>query len=185
MPSRPPRARRPSPQRARPPAPVLFPRSQVPCSVCGLCCTYVTAEIPAPTTVQRASRILWYLYHEQVSVWWDHGDTWLVQFATRCRFFGDDRRCEIYAGRPHVCRELDERTCEVNARDEGVHFHEAAQFMDWLAQRRPRMHARLRAAGVAPEEAVLRGTPPKRAPLAPFGERYRALREQGAEKVRD
>jgi hypothetical protein len=162
---------------------VLFPRSQVPCAACGLCCTYVTADIQPPSSVERASRILWYLYHEGVSVYWDQAATWMVQFATRCRFFGDDRRCEIYARRPHVCRELDERHCEVNASDAGVQFHEPAQFLEWLAGRRPRLHARLLAAGVVPDDAMLRRPPPPRAPLAPFPARYAALRDLGAEKL--
>ena len=183
MPARSARARRAGKSRAPAPRPVLFPRSQVPCAVCGLCCTYVTVDIQPPSSVERASRILWYLYHEGVSVYWDHAATWLVQFATRCRFFGDDRRCEIYARRPNVCRDLDERRCEVNASDAGVQFHEPAQFMDWLAERRPRLHDRLLAAGAVPSDDVLRSRPKARAPLPPYLERYAALREAGAEKL--
>jgi Fe-S-cluster containining protein len=171
--------------RRAPPAVELLPRTQVPCLSCGLCCTYVTADIEPPSTVPRASRILWYLYHEGVSVYWDKGAGWLVQFETRCRFFGDDRRCEIYARRPHVCRDFDERECEVNAPDEGVLFHEPVQFLDWLARRRPRLHARMQAAKLVPEASVLRSPVPARAPLSPFLRRYTQLRAAGAARLDD
>jgi Fe-S-cluster containining protein len=162
---------------------VLFPRTQVPCAQCGLCCTYVTADIEPPTSAPRASRILWNLYHPGVSIFWDGGAAWLVQFESRCRFFGDDRRCEIYDHRPHVCRALDERECEVNARDAGLHFHEPAPFMEWLARSLPRVHARLLASDLVPDAVLLRQPAPARAPLAPFRERYVALRDAGASKV--
>jgi len=168
---------------ARRPGIVLLPRRQVPCALCGLCCTYVTADIGPPTTVERASRIVWYLYHEGVSVWWDRASAWLVQFETRCRFFGDDGRCEVHARRPHVCRDLDERTCEVNAPDEGLLFQQPAPFLDWLARRRPSVHARLLAAGLVPDAETLRREPAARGPLTPYIERYTVLRESGAEKM--
>lgn len=178
-----PRGRRPAAPPASPPAAALFPRTQVPCGQCGLCCTYVTADIEPPTSVPRASRIVWYLYHAGVSIYWDRAASWMVQFETRCRFFGDDRRCEIYARRPHTCRDFSEFECEVNAPDEGLQFHEPAQFLDWLAQRRPRLHARLLAARLVPDADVLRKEPAVRAPLRPFLERYTVLRGQGAEKI--
>jgi Fe-S-cluster containining protein len=164
--------------------PVQFlPRTQVPCLSCGLCCTYVTADIDPPSSVPRASRILWYLYHEGVSVYWDRGATWLVQFETRCRFFGEDRRCEIYARRPHVCRDFDERECEVNAPDEGLLFHEPAQFVAWLKQRRPRLLARMVRQRLVPSAAALRGPAPVRPALPPFLGRYVQLRAAGQARI--
>ncbi len=185
MPTRPARGRRTPAPAPLQPAVQLLPRTQVPCSLCGLCCTYVTADIHPPTSVPRASRILWYLYHDGVSVWWDRAATWLVQFETRCRFFGDDRRCEIYARRPHVCRDFDPGECEVNAPDEGLLFHAPAQFLDWLARRRPRLHARLLASGQAPDAALLRAPPAPRKPLPPYLQRFTALRALGTDKVGD
>lgn len=183
MSSRSPRSRRSATQPASQPPAELFPRSQVACGLCGLCCTYVTADIEPPTSVPRASRIVWYLYHAGVSIYWDRAATWLVQFETRCRFFADDRSCEIYARRPNVCRDFDERECEVNAPEEGLQFHEPAQFLDWLARRRPRLHARLLAAELVPDAAMLRRPPPARSPLPPFLQRYAALRAAGSEKI--
>jgi Fe-S-cluster containining protein len=183
MSSRSPRRRRSAKLAAGPPAAVLLPRAQVPCGLCGLCCTYVTADIEPPNSVPRASRIVWYLYHEGVSVYWDRDATWMVQFETRCRFFGEDRRCEIYAQRPHVCRDFDERECEVNAADAGVQFHEPSRFLEWLAERRPRLHARLLAEALVPSGSVLGRPPVKRRPLAPYLDRYRALRAAGAERI--
>lgn len=177
MPSRPQRPRRPAP------APALLPRTQLPCGQCGLCCTYVTADIDPPNSVARASQIVWFLYHERVSVYWDRADDWVVQFETRCRFFADDRRCEVYDRRPHTCRDFDERHCEINAPDEGLTFHEPAQFLEWLAGRRPKLHAQLVERRLVPEGALLRRPVPQRKALAPFEQRYRQLRDAGVERV--
>lgn len=181
MPNRPTRrkARRAArPAAAAPPAAVV-PRRQVPCSLCGLCCTYVTADIDPPRGLASASRILWHLYHPGVSVYRDSASSWLVQFETRCRFFGDDGSCAIYARRPQVCRDFDARECEVNAPDEGLTFTEPEAFLAWLARRKPALHARLLASGLVPDAADLRRRPPARAPLAPFARRYAALRALG------
>jgi Fe-S-cluster containining protein len=178
------RATRPAATAPRPAA-ALVPRCQVPCGLCGLCCTYVTADIAPPQGVASASRILWYLYHPGVSVYRDSAKSWLVQFETRCRFFRDDRSCAIYARRPQVCRDFDARECEVNAPDEGLTFGAPEAFLAWLARRKPVLHARLLASGLVPPAADLRGAPPARAPLAPFAQRYAALRALGAPGATD
>lgn len=159
----------------------ILPRPfQVPCQSCGLCCTYVTAPIDPPTTVARAVRILWFLYHERVAVYREDARDWLVQFETRCRFFTAARTCAIYARRPQVCRDFDPRQCEVNAPDEGLTFHEPAAFLEWLRARRPRLHARLLASGQVPGADELRRPPPPVPALEPFARRYAALRALGA-----
>lgn len=173
------RAARPAAPAAPPPS-ALVPRRQVPCGLCGLCCTYVTADIAPPRGVGSASRILWYLYHPGVSVYRDAANSWLVQFESRCRFFADDRSCSIYARRPQVCRDFDARECEVNAPDEGLTLAAPEAFLAWLARCKPALHARLLASGRVPSAETLRGVPPARAPLAPFARRYAALRALGA-----
>ena len=80
-------------------------RRKVPCGSCALCCTYVAVEIDPPDDVENASEIVWYLYHEHVSVHYGD-DEWMLQFDTRCRNLDDDRRCRIYAQRPISCRGL-------------------------------------------------------------------------------
>ncbi len=140
------------------PLSVLRPAQQalVPCTECGRCCTYVGVGINAPTTARLATDVLWYLYHDSVSVYADDDGEWSVLFETRCRNLRDDLRCEIYAERPHICRSFDNRSCEVNAPSErSLTFREPAEFLAWLEAKRPRLHAKL-ARGFVPGAARAR-----------------------------
>lgn len=152
---------------------------QVPCLSCGLCCTYIAVDIDPPTTVRRATQMLWYLYHGQVSVYWDHEDEWLLQFETRCRHLGPDRKCGIYAQRPHICRDFDESSCEVNALDEGTSFHTPSAFLEFLKERKRPLYKKLEDGGYVPDDAALTGPPADRSRLAPFEGRFRRLRVLG------
>jgi len=153
-------------------------RRQVPCEACGLCCTYVALEIDEPETVKEATQVLWYLYHDAISVYVEDDD-WLIQLESRCQHLGDDNRCQIYERRPEICRAYDEKTCEVNAADVGVTFHTARQFLDHLATTRPRLH-RLLVRDYGPPEDTLDGRPASKRPLPPFPRRYARLRDEGA-----
>jgi len=118
----------------------------VECTECARCCTYVAVGVNAPTTPRLATDVLWYLYHDSVYVHADADGEWSVVFETRCRNLGDDLRCGIYAVRPHICRGFDNRSCEVNApSDRALTFSAPAEFLAWLRQRRPRLHARIEA----------------------------------------
>ncbi len=150
-----------SPKRAKRTLPILATpahaqprqdtRKEVSCTVCALCCTYVAIEINPPNSVPRATELLWYLYHEGVSLYENDGE-WMVQFETRCMNLLEDNRCGVYETRPHICREYSEKECEVNTEDDGQTFYEPATFMAYLAHRRPRLHAKV-AAGFAPPAA--------------------------------
>ncbi len=121
------------------------------CMECARCCSYVAVGINAPTTPRLATDVLWYLYHESVYVYRDADDEWSVVFETRCRNLRADRRCGVYAERPHICRGFDNRTCEVNApSDQALTFREPAEFLAWLRTTRPRLHHRIEA-GFVPE----------------------------------
>jgi Fe-S-cluster containining protein len=109
------------------------------CAQCGLCCTYLAIEIDGPTTVKRATELLWYLYHKDVSLYLND-DSWMVQFETTCRHLTADRRCGVYATRPHICREFSEQECEVNTGDDGQTFYTVAAFMEYLKKTKPRIH---------------------------------------------
>ena len=121
----------------------LAPVELVPCTRCAKCCTYVGVGINAPDSVRYATDVLWYLYHENVSVYRGGDGQWLVTFETRCKQLQEDLLCGVYEQRPVVCREFDNTACEVNAPGGGVTFTEPAQFLDWLRARRPRLYARL------------------------------------------
>lgn len=122
------------------------PRALVACTECARCCLYVGVGINAPTTPRLASDVLWYLYHEQVSVYRDEQGEWSVLFETRCKNLRQDLRCDVYEQRPHVCRGFDNTECEVNAPgSRAISFREPAEFLGWLAAKRPRLFARIEA----------------------------------------
>jgi uncharacterized protein len=112
----------------------------VPCTQCARCCRYVAVGINTPSRPRYATDILWYLYHESVSVHCDTDGEWSVVFETRCRHLGDDLLCGIYEQRPHICRGFDNRTCEVNS-PAGRTFSAPGEFLEYLKAARPRVHA--------------------------------------------
>lgn len=142
-------------------------KSKANCTACGLCCSYVAIEIDAPKTVKQATQLLWYVYHEGVSLY-VNDDEWMVQFDTTCVHLQPDYRCGIYATRPHICREFSEQDCEVNTGDDGHTFFTAGEFMEHLRATRPRIHAFLQKNFAPPPEAP-------RQRLAPFQYRFQAV----------
>ena len=153
-------------------------RQQVPCLTCALCCTYIAVEIDEPDTVRGATEILWYLYHENTSIYVED-DEWLLQFEPRCRNLGDDHKCSIYEQRPQVCREFDEKACEVNADEVGQTFISPQQFLDYLKQHHKRIHT-LVSKKYLPGEEHLQRVPSGKRKLARFDQRYKAMRTLGA-----
>jgi Fe-S-cluster containining protein len=149
-------------------------REQVPCLSCGLCCGYIAVEIESPNTVSGATEILWYLYHQNISVYFDDGE-WMVQFETRCQHLMDDHRCGIYEQRPKICRDFDETSCEVNADEVGQSFYNAGEFLSWLAQNHRRVYSIVKQRYMPPE-ASLTGQPVSQSPLRPFRSRFAELR---------
>jgi hypothetical protein len=119
------------------------PAELVPCTSCAECCTYVAVGINAPTTGRHATDVLWYLYHDRVHVYRDGAGEWSVLFETRCRNLADDRLCGIYPERPHICREFDNTSCDVNMPDGGLTFREPRQFLEYLSKERPRLYKSL------------------------------------------
>jgi len=129
------------------PEPALLPlvkQSEHPCHGCAKCCLYVAIEIDSPSSLTEYDHVLWYLYHESVSVYRDDDGEWSVLFETRCRNLRADLRCDVYAERPHICRGFDNLGCEVNApTPRALTFREPAEFLAWLEAKRPRLHAKL------------------------------------------
>jgi len=114
----------------------------VPCTECARCCTYVAVGINTPTTPRSATDVLWYLYHDAVSIHVDADGEWSVVFETTCRHL-EGRLCGIYEQRPHICRSFDERSCEVNAPGGSRSFHTPEEFLAYLKAERPRLYGRL------------------------------------------
>ena len=149
--------------------------SAVPCVECGLCCAYVAIDIDHPLTVKRATEALWFLYHEHVSLFFD-GDDWTLQFETPCRQQREDNRCRIYPSRPHICRELSSRSCEVNSPHEGEYFNAPEAFLDFLREKRPKVYDTLQREGYLPETKRLSRRAPVRRERCCFIDRYRQMR---------
>jgi Fe-S-cluster containining protein len=142
------------------------------CTACGLCCSYVAIETDAPSTAKRATQLLWYVYHEGVSLYVNE-DEWMVQFETTCRYLQPDYRCGIYTTRPHICREFNEQDCEVNTGDDGRTFYTGAEFLEHLKETRPRVHS-LVMRGFSPPPEAARGE------KTPFEQRFAAVHSRRA-----
>ena len=142
------------------------------CTSCGLCCSYVAIEVDTPKTVKQATMMLWYVYHEGISLY-VNDDDWMVQFDTTCIHLQPDYRCGVYETRPHICREFSEQDCEVNTGDDGKTFYTATEFLEHLAQTRPRVHAVVKKSFSPPE-----GGPRMR--LTPFEHRFQAVMSRRA-----
>ena len=126
----------------------------VECTDCAKCCTYVAVGINPPTRARWATDILWYLYHEGVSVYRDGDNEWCVQFEARCRQLAHNRLCKIYPNRPHICRSFDNRSCEVNEPGGGLLFETPDQFLDYMKRQRPRLYQRIALQHVPPASAA-------------------------------
>ena len=142
------------------------------CTSCGLCCSYVAIEVDTPKTVKQATMMLWYVYHEGVSLY-VNDDDWMVQFDTTCIHLQPDYRCGVYETRPHICREFSEQDCEVNTGDDGKTFYTATEFLEHLAQTRPRVHAVVKKSFSPPAEGP-------RMRLTPFEHRFKAVMSRRA-----
>jgi uncharacterized protein len=128
-----------------PMADVSEPKALVSCTECAKCCTYVAVGINAPTRPRYATDILWYLYHDLVSVYLDGDGEWCVMFETKCRNLAGDLLCRIYEDRPHICRGFDNKTCDVNTPPgEAITFRTPEQFLGWLSEQRPRVFRQIK-----------------------------------------
>jgi Fe-S-cluster containining protein len=123
------------------PLPLLAgPETLVECTACAKCCTYVAVPIPGPDRAKDATSILWFLYHERVTVYRDADGEWCVVFETRCRNLQSSKLCGIYADRPHVCRDFDNTICDVNSPEGGLDLRTPQEYLDWLRVEKPRMY---------------------------------------------
>jgi Fe-S-cluster containining protein len=166
----------PPPKTARRNLPIVANApKQVGCLSCGLCCSYVAVDCEDPSTLRGATNILWYLYHDGVSVYTD-GEDWMVTFDTRCRHLQDDNKCRIYETRPEICREFDETSCEVNADDLGTTFVDVPEFLTWLQQNNRRIHTLL-SKRYRPGDDLMLAPPAQRTRLTAYGPRLLNVRK--------
>jgi len=143
--------------------PLIPPNGQslVPCTRCAQCCTYVAIEVEEPNSLKNATDILWFLYHERVSVLMERRDRWTLLFDARCKNLGDDLLCKIYSWRPHICRSYEQGTCEVNARGNARTFRAPEEFLEYMKQKRPRTYRLLEKRFMAPSNGAAAAVSPK------------------------
>jgi Fe-S-cluster containining protein len=119
--------------------------SDHPCFQCVQCCTYVAIEIDTPTTMKEYDYIVWYLYHQGVSIFVDWEGAWYIKFETRCEHLTPPGLCDIYSSRPIICKNFDWRECENRLQSEPADkwlFETADQFLQWFEKRRPKTFRR-------------------------------------------
>ena len=81
------------------------------------CCREVCVEMDAPETIEDWDVIRWMVAHENVAVYIDEEDDWLVEFKTKCSKLDMKNRCTIYKTRPKICSEHPVDDCVMNALD--------------------------------------------------------------------
>jgi Fe-S-cluster containining protein len=120
-------------------------QSDHPCFQCVQCCTYVAIEIDTPTTMKEYDYIVWYLYHQNVSVFVDWEGSWFVKFEARCEHLTSLGLCDSYSSRPIICREFEWRDCENRVKNEPADkwlFESGDQFLRWFEKKRPKTFRR-------------------------------------------
>jgi Fe-S-cluster containining protein len=121
-----------------------------PCFQCAKCCKYVAIEIDAPTTPTEYDQIVWYLYHQKVSVFVDWDGVWHVKFDADCDNLTPTGLCAVYDHRPAICKDFDWRECENHMTPEDGPpdqwlWWTADEFLAWFAKQRPKAYARYQA----------------------------------------
>lgn len=110
-------------------------RDQVPpgrslCEYCtAKCCRYIALPIDPPESPREFDYIRWYLLHENISVFTEDDD-WYLVVHTPCRHLQPDHRCGIYETRPRICREYSTDNCEYDDTDTYERYFETAQQLE-------------------------------------------------------
>jgi len=97
------------------------------------CCRHVTVDIDKPSCKRDYDEVIWFLMHEDVSVFIDHDNDWNVEFQTKCNALVGEL-CAAYENRPRLCAEYDTETCVQHG--EGPYYiekwDEPEEFIAWL-----------------------------------------------------
>ena len=105
------------------------------CNQCGGCCKHIALEIDKPSSKEDYNNILWYLLHNNVSVFVDEGD-WFVEFRTRCKALNEENTCNFYEKRPKICRTYSSVSCVRNGHGEphDFSFGNAEEFLKYMEE---------------------------------------------------
>ena len=114
------------------------------CAGCVRCCTYVAVEVDAPDTPWQYDQYVWLLYHKNIWMYVEKGNHWYVQFETVCDKLSPAGGCNVHGSHPVLCKKYDARSCERRGElsDMIARFHDGHDLVRWLAEKRPKHHAR-------------------------------------------
>jgi Fe-S-cluster containining protein len=102
------------------------------CDYCtGKCCHYIALPIDTPENWKEFDYIRWYLSHEDISVFVEDGN-WYLMVHRKCEYLLPDNRCGIYEVRPQICRDYTTDSCEYE--DEYIYekiFESEQQLFDY------------------------------------------------------
>ena len=101
------------------------------CEGCAKCCVHVNHEIDPPRNDEDCDYIIWFLLHENITVWVDDEHVWYIEFKTPCKALQDEL-CSIYERRPQVCREYSQVNCLNTNLDDDITFHSPEEFLTYV-----------------------------------------------------
>lgn len=99
------------------------------------CCSYLTVPLDTPRTEKDFDFLLWQMAHQKVSIYIEEGE-WFLSVDNRCRFLGNDDRCQIYETRPQVCRDYEAVDCAYDSEyDFDMEFRTYEEFKEYVTIR--------------------------------------------------
>ncbi len=101
------------------------------CEGCAKCCLHINHEIDPPHDDEDCDYIIWFLLHENLSVWVDDENVWYLEFKTPCKALHNEL-CSIYEKRPQVCREYEQETCLNTDLEDDIIFHTPEEFLAYV-----------------------------------------------------
>lgn len=119
------------------PAKLIDANRKADCIACkATCCRHIATGIDTPTCKRDYDNIRWYLMHENVRVYIDGEDSWVLEFNTLCRNLSSDNTCSYYSNRPKICSDYPDAQswCEYES-DEPPYkiiFTSAREFEEYL-----------------------------------------------------
>ncbi|MBS3159957.1 YkgJ family cysteine cluster protein [Candidatus Woesearchaeota archaeon] len=86
------------------------------CEEChAACCKYASVVIDKPENDKDFDEIKWLIAHENVVVYIDQDDDWVVEFVTPCKFYDSKQnKCINYIERPLICKHHEIDECVMN-----------------------------------------------------------------------
>lgn len=81
------------------------------CRSCGKCCKYIAIELDEPNDKEDFENLVWYLMHENVHIYIDDEDSWIIEFKTKCKGLTENNMCNVHKHRPDICRDHDPESC--------------------------------------------------------------------------